>query len=69
MYSFIAVADVSASTYFKSPFASLLSPRQLVEYTVMDIEPINQQDRRKFAGQGAVSKKARDLFYSDTDFV
>ena len=43
--------------FFKLPFASLLRPRNLVEYTVMNIEVIPENERRKFAGQGAVSKK------------
>ena len=43
--------------FFKYPFASLLRPKNLVEYTVMNIEVIPEHERRKFSGQGAVSKK------------
>ena len=43
--------------FFKYPFSSLLRPRNLVEYTVMNIEVIPENERRKFASQGAVSKK------------
>jgi len=51
------VADMNASTYFKAPFQTLVRPKQLTEYTVINIEPISEHDRHKFAGQGALSKK------------
>lgn len=44
-------------TYFKSPFNNLVLPKQLCEYTVMNIEPIAEHEKHKFSGQGAVSKK------------
>ena len=47
--------------FFKFPFASLLRPKNLVEYTVMNIEVIPENERRKFAGQGALSKKVLKL--------
>ena len=31
----------------------------LTEYTVMDVELIPEHERRKFSGQGAVSKRVR----------
>ena len=48
---------MNASTYFKAPFQTLVRPKQLTEYTVINIEPISEHDRHKFAGQGALSKK------------
>lgn len=54
---FVPGADINATTFFKDPFASLILPRQLTEFTVMDIEPIRDDERFTFAGQGAISKK------------
>ena len=34
-------------------------PKQLQEYTIMNIEPIEEHEKHKFAGQGAVSKKVK----------
>jgi len=53
----IAVAEINASSFFKTPFSSLIRPRQLVEYTVINVELVRDGERRKFAGQGALSKK------------
>merc|ERR1712226_17163 len=50
-------AEINANSYFKSPFKSLIRPRQLVEYTIINIEPIPEHERRKFSGQGAISRK------------
>lgn len=55
--SLFSVAEMNASTYFKAPFHTLVLPKQLTEYTVMNIEPIADHERHKFAGQGALSKK------------
>jgi len=51
------VAEINASTFFKMPFGNLVLPKQLTEYTVMNIEPITEKERHKFAGQGALSKR------------
>ncbi|RZC39523.1 60S ribosomal export protein NMD3 [Asbolus verrucosus] len=51
------IAEVNSTVYWRSPFASICNPKQLVEYVVMDIEPIMDKDRRTFPGQGAVSNK------------
>jgi len=51
------VADINASTFFKSPFKSMVLPKHLVEYTVMNIEPISENERYKFSGQGSLSKR------------
>ena len=52
-----SVAEINADVFFKFPFGSLLRPKNLVEYTVMNIEVIPDGERRTFSGQGAVSKK------------
>jgi len=51
------VAEINASTYFKSPFQTLVKPKQLTEYTVINIEPIGDGERHRFSGQGAISKR------------
>ncbi|TRY72523.1 hypothetical protein TCAL_10508 [Tigriopus californicus] len=50
-------AEMNAASYFKNPFLSLIRPRNLVEYTVINVEIIREHERRKFSGQGQVSKK------------
>lgn len=49
------MADISGTTYFRYPFTAICDPKQLVEYTVMDIEII--RDRKQFPGQGPISHK------------
>lgn len=49
------MAEISGTSYFRYPFTSICDPKQLVEYTVMDIEII--RERRQFPGQGPVSIK------------
>lgn len=51
------MADLNATTYFKAPFQTLVLPKQLTEYTVINIEPIGDHERHKFAGQGSISKR------------
>jgi len=34
-----------------------MGSKQMTEYTIMDIEKVSEKERRKFAGQGAISKK------------
>ncbi|KAK0088365.1 hypothetical protein PV325_012263 [Microctonus aethiopoides] len=51
------IAEVNATVYWRYPFNSICNPKQLTEYIVMDIEPINFKDRKVFPGQGAISTK------------
>jgi len=51
------VVDMSASTFYKTPFLPISSFRDLVEYTVLNIEPILSKDRVHRPGQGRVSTK------------
>ena len=51
------MAEVNSVTFFKMPFKNLVLPKQLQEYTIMNIEPIEEHEKHKFAGQGAISKK------------
>nr|ACO11168.1 60S ribosomal export protein NMD3 [Caligus rogercresseyi] len=50
-------AEINATSYFRNPFLSLTGPKSLAEFTVMNIEIIPDLERRKFKGQGAISKK------------
>jgi len=50
-------ADVTAMTYFKQPHQSLCRQKDLVEYTVINIEPIRLKERHTFSGQGRISQK------------
>lgn len=52
-----SVAEVDGSTYWRHPFNSLCSPRQLEEFLVMDIDVI--RDQRLGAGAGLTSNKVR----------
>jgi len=49
--------DINATTYFKAPFTALNTFKELVEYTVINIEPILTKDRNTFSGQGKISSK------------
>ncbi|RZF49096.1 hypothetical protein LSTR_LSTR008382 [Laodelphax striatellus] len=51
------IAEVSSNVYWRDPFTSICNPKQLVEYVVMDIEPIKSSERLIFPGQGSVSQK------------
>lgn len=51
------LAELSATLYWRHPFASICDPKQLTEYTVMDVEQIQFKDRKFFPGQGAISNK------------
>lgn len=43
--------------YWRYPFTSICNPKQLVEYVIIDIEPIMDKERKLFPGQGTVSMK------------
>lgn len=48
---------MNSTAYWRNPFGAICNPKQLVEYVVMDIEPIMDKDRKSFPGQGAISNK------------
>lgn len=53
----VLVAELSSSNFWRSPCNSIFNPKQLVEYIVMDIEPLKVKDQKSFPGQGAVSSR------------
>ncbi|KAK9304245.1 hypothetical protein QLX08_004249 [Tetragonisca angustula] len=51
------IAELNATLYWRHSFNSICDPKQLIEYTVMDIEQIKYKDRKFFPGQGTISHK------------
>jgi len=51
------IAEVSASSYWRTPFQALGGTKQLSQFIVMDIEIIHDYEKPSFAGQGATSFK------------
>ncbi|KAF4517492.1 hypothetical protein B566_EDAN004531 [Ephemera danica] len=51
------MAEVSGNVFWRTSFASVSNPRQLVEYTVMESEPILSHEQPTFPGQGPISNK------------
>ncbi|KAJ8921812.1 hypothetical protein NQ315_008444 [Exocentrus adspersus] len=51
------IAEVNSTIYWRYPFGSICNPKQLVEYVVMDIEPIMDKERKFFPGQGTISNR------------
>uniref|UniRef100_A0A914XE13 60S ribosomal export protein NMD3 n=1 Tax=Plectus sambesii TaxID=2011161 RepID=A0A914XE13_9BILA len=47
-------ADVSSQVYFREPFEALAQSKQLVEFYVIDVEPVNVE---RTAGHGHISNK------------
>ena len=54
---FISVAEIGGATYWRTPFVSLCSPKQLTAYMVMQVDYIMDKDRPRVMGQ--VSNKVR----------
>merc|ERR1712071_18382 len=50
-------ADISSNVFWRQPFQALCSKKSLVEFIVMDIEPVPFNERPCVPGQGAVSEK------------
>lgn len=57
MFNLSPVAEVDGNTYWRNPFNSLCSPRQLEEFIVMDIDII--RDQKLGAGAGMRSSRVR----------
>ncbi|XP_030749666.1 60S ribosomal export protein NMD3 [Sitophilus oryzae] len=51
------IAEINSNTYWRNQFNAIFNPKQLVEYVVMDIEPILDKDRKFFPGQGNISNR------------
>ena len=63
----LQVADISTSIYWRSPFVPLANVSQLVEFIVMDIEPLGVHKGRFFLSEVTVAKSS-DLGVNDTTY-
>ncbi|XP_050312977.1 60S ribosomal export protein NMD3 [Anthonomus grandis grandis] len=51
------ICELGSTAYYRTPFGAICNPKQLVEYVVMDIEPIMDKDKKQFPGQGTISSR------------
>ncbi|CAH0381717.1 unnamed protein product [Bemisia tabaci] len=51
------VADLTGMVYWRNPFQMIFHSKQLIEFIVMDIELVRNEDLKVFPGQGRVSHK------------
>ena len=63
----LQTTDVSTPIYWRTPFASLADVQELVEYIVMDIEPLGPQKGRFLLAEASVAR-ASDLGVNDTTY-
>ena len=63
----LQTADVSTPIYWRSPFSSLADVQELVEFVVMDIEPVGSQKGRFLLAEATVAR-ASDLGANDITF-
>ena len=45
------MAEVSGQVYWRTPFVSLCSPKQLIEYMVMQVDIVLEKDKPVVRGQ------------------
>ncbi|XP_005175681.2 60S ribosomal export protein NMD3 isoform X1 [Musca domestica] len=56
------ISELNGLNYFRSPFEAICNPRQLVEYIVMDIEPVQQGSHKpSSATKGQIHMSERHL--------
>ncbi|KAI9797448.1 MAG: ribosome-binding protein [Piccolia ochrophora] len=63
----LQTADISAPTYWREPFRALADVRELVEFIVMDIEPIGPSKGRFVLAEATVAR-ASDLGSNNTTY-
>ena len=63
----LQTADVSGAIYWRSPFTSLADVQELIEFTVMDIEPIGPQKGRFLLAEATVARSS-DLGVNDVTY-
>lgn len=61
-------SDLSTSVYWRTPFAPLADVQDLVEFIIMDIEPIGPQKGRFLLAEATVAR-ASDLGVNDTTYL
>jgi nonsense-mediated mRNA decay protein 3 len=62
------VAEVDTAVYWRTPFRSLADVQDLVEFIVLDIEPLGQQKGRNFLAEATVSR-ASDMANDSTYYT
>lgn len=65
--STLQTADVSTPIYWRSPFTSLADVQELVEFIVMDIEPVGPQKGRFVLAEATVARSS-DLGVNDKTY-
>lgn len=63
----LQTADISAPVYWRSPFRSLADVQELVEFVVMDIDPIGPSKGRFLLAEATVAR-ASDLGLNNTTY-
>jgi nonsense-mediated mRNA decay protein 3 len=63
----LQTADISTAIYWRSPFGPLADVTELVEYTVLDIEPLGVHKGRFFLAEATVARSS-DLGLNDNTF-
>ena len=63
----LQTADISTPIYWRSPFASLADVQELVEFVVMDIEPLGPEKGRFVLAEATVAR-ANDLGVNDKTY-
>ncbi|KAK2745401.1 ribosome-binding protein [Myotisia sp. PD_48] len=63
----LQVADIPAPIYWRSPFKNIADVQELVEFVVLDIEPIGQSNGRFYLADATISR-ASDLGVNDTTY-
>lgn len=63
----LQTADVSAAVYWRSPFRCLASVQELIEFVVMDIEPIGPAKGRNLLAEATVAR-ASDIGQNDITY-
>ena len=63
----LQTADISPAIYWRSPFGPLADAHELVEFVVMDIEPLGVHKGRFFLAEATVARSS-DLGVNDTTY-
>ncbi|QIW99331.1 hypothetical protein AMS68_004849 [Peltaster fructicola] len=63
----LQTADLSTPIYWRTPFAPLADVQELVEFIIMDIEPVGPQKGRFLLAEATVAR-ASDLGVNDTTY-
>lgn len=63
----LQTAEIAANTYWRAPFASLADVTELVEFIVMDIEPLGVQKGRLLLAEATVARSS-DLGVNDNTY-